>query len=133
MASLISASEYLSRADVVTVAKLCNRGTPNANPQTPVKLPTAAELLTNAVLAARLKDASGMLLGVCRQGDKYTESDLANLTGNAQGALYHLLTQLVDCLLWEGRAMGSGDIPQPVYYDRVFAELERLRNGERMF
>lgn len=132
MAALISVTNFLNRADVVSVGRLCARGTSGTSGNSAQPLSLSA-LQTDTVLAAALTDASGLLVSACLQGDRYTETDLTNLTGNAQGAMYRFLARLAECLLWESRAMGSGDIPQPAFYELTYQDLERLKRGERVF
>lgn len=134
MAGYLSASDYLNRSDVALVSQLCARQTPNTSgPPTPAPQLTPTQLLTDPILAAALLDASSEVLAACTQGDRYTDGDLANLTGTTQAKLFSLVAQKTDCLLWERRQMGTSDIPPPVFYDRVEADLERLRQAQRFF
>lgn len=131
MALYLAASDYLSRSDVASVGRLCARGTPDGT--TVTKPVTAAALLTDAILAAALLDASGLVRAACLQGDRYLDADLAALTGNAQAALYRLVARLTTCLLWEDRALGGGDVPRPEFYEMAYDDLKRLEEGQRMF
>lgn len=90
-----------------------------------------AALATDPKVLAALRSASGYLESVALLGGRYTPTDLAALTGNAQALLYQIVSQLARMELWQGRRNPKpGDAP-PQMTVSVF--LDKLANGERIF
>ncbi len=121
-ASYLTAAEFLKRADLRTVGDLCS--------DTGTRI-TAAALLTNDNLTAALLDASGILEQAMLRGQLYQPVDLAALTGAGQAALFRLLTRLTTCLLFERRP--DLELKQPWLWEAVEEQLQKLREGERIF
>ncbi len=125
-ASYLGVGEFLLRADVRSVGRLCSM---TATPIAP------GALSGDPVLAAALIDAGGLVLAACCQGDRYNDADLSGLNGSPQAKLFRLIAQLTVCLLWENRMLwdSGSELPRPLYYERAYEDLDRLRAGERMF
>lgn len=94
-------------------------------------------LSSNTVLAALLKEASGLVEAAACAGQRYvitdTQNDLSDLTGNSAELLAGLVAHITMYLLWSRRPnIKPGDRPPPTW---VMATdfLEQLRLGERVF
>ncbi len=121
-ASLLTVAEFLKRADLRTVGDLCS--------DTGTRI-TSGGLATDTHLAAALLDATGIVEQACLVAKRYLPADLAALTGAGLGSLYRLLSRLTLCLLFERRP--DLEMKQPWIWEWVEEQLEKLRQGERIF
>lgn len=139
MAAYLSVSDYLPRADIASVARLCSRtGTPLGGSTSAGTINVAAAtaaLASDPVLAAALLDASAEVLKSAKIGDLYTNSDLAGMQGLEQAALWRLVARLTACLLWEDRMRegDTGTIEKPIFYELVYDALGKLEQGMKLF
>lgn len=92
--TLLSAAEYLKRADVRTVAELLS------DDDEPI---ATASVAAHANLTAALLGGSHDVEGRLVASGRYTAAGLAALTGTALGALYDLITPFVTARLYERR------------------------------
>lgn len=121
--SYCPASAFLERCDQRSVARWCS------DTNTAIE---SASLAANTKLLAALQSASGMVESACLVGHRYSPTDLAGLTGNAQAHLYQIVTWIAEFLLWSRRpVLGEGE--PPFQYKIAYEELERLRRGESIF
>src|SRR3569832_1766462 len=89
---------------------------------------SAAALLSDAIVAAHLDQASGEIDAALMQGGRYSASDLANLTGNALAFRTALCANLAFASLWSRQTkMNEGDDRGDKVRQSAQAELERLR------
>jgi hypothetical protein len=116
---LLSAADFLSRADARVVGDLVSQDGARVDP---------TALLTNPVLAACLLDAQGELEAACQRGLRYSPADLAALTGAGKAKLYRVLRDLTLLKLFGLRHQGP-----PAGYAEVEEELEQLGDGEKVF
>lgn len=120
--SYLSTAEFLKRCDVRTVAQLCSDDGTEID---------HTALLTNANLLAALLDASGAVESACLRGARYSPTDLAGLTGAAQGYLFRLIGRLTTCYIWERRPDLSSE--PPAYYKATLDALSNLEKGVAIF
>lgn len=92
---------------------------------------TAAQVLSSTVLAALLKQASGMLESACLVGKRYTPDDLAALEGNSAELAAGLVADLAIWLLYNRRPERRKEMPGQV--EVAFEFLDKIRSGERIF
>lgn len=100
--------------------------------------PTRARMLDGtsdeyARINRLLLAASGELEGACFVGKRYTTEDLAALTGSGAARLQKLVADLAFWTLAQRRQPGSADPDQVPGAKQALEELDRLRNGERIF
>lgn len=86
-----------------------------------------------AMLATILLGASGELESACLIGDRYSPLDLAALTGSGLQRLTKLVADLAFWTLAQRRQPGSADPDAVPGAKQALAEMDRLRNGERIF
>lgn len=89
-------------------------------------------LLTDPNVSAVLDDASGEIEAALLQGERYSATDLANLTGNSQQYLKRICCEIAFGLLWRRRPWAD-DQQRLDAIKRADEHLERLRKGERVF
>ncbi len=119
---LLSAAEFLKRADPRVVGDLCSQSDDEG------RIP-ADQLPTNAVLLAALLDAQGIVEAAVMRGARYQPADLAALTGAGQTYLFRLLRGLTMLLLYQAR----DETNVPERYAKVMEEVERLADGGLVF
>ncbi|AWM38710.1 hypothetical protein GobsT_30990 [Gemmata obscuriglobus] len=83
----------------------------------------------NRVLLA----ASGELEGACFVGKRYSTDDLAALTGSGAERLRKIVADLAFWTLSQRRQPGSADPDTVPGAKQALAELDRLRDGDRIF
>jgi hypothetical protein len=126
-------TEFLKRADLRTVARLCSdTGTPvgaiaNTNP---LQINTTI-LAADPNLNAALCDASGIAEQALLTKAFYSSAQLASLSGMQLCFFYVFLTRLTECLLYSRRP--SPDVKQPAFWDWCQSYLDRMQSGERIF
>lgn len=120
--ALLTAAEFLKRADVKRVRQLCS--------DTDLAIEEGA-LAANANLAAALIDAQGLLEAACLRGGIYSAADLANLEGASKGAMLRLLARITFCLLHERKPLGGRE--PPWFWRDTMDTLDALANGKRLF
>lgn len=121
---LLSVTEFLLRADKRSVARwVSDTGAPVA----------AADLATDLVLLAHIRDAEGEVESACLVKGLYTAADLAGLSGRSQGKLFRLITRIAVCLLYERRPGFAESDQPPFFYQQAMEDLEKLSRGERIF
>ncbi len=86
-----------------------------------------------AVLLEILLGASGELESACLIGDRYSPTDLGALTGSGLQRLTKLVADLAFWTLAQRRQPSSADPEKVPGAKQALAELDRLRNGERIF
>lgn len=100
--------------------------------------PTKLALLDSAnepgaSLVLMLLAASGELESACLIGKRYKPVDLAALTGSGLGRLEKIVADLGFWALQQRRQPGSADPKNVPGALQALAELDRLRDGERIF
>lgn len=81
-----------------------------------------------------LEDAAGMILAYALQGGRYTEDDLANLTGASLSLLIRLNVDLASAMLAEARQVPVEDVEKTIPgYGRTLKFLEQLQLGNVIF
>jgi hypothetical protein len=100
--------------------------------------PTRARILDpesteGLILATLLLAASGELESACLIGNRYSPTDLAALTGSGLGRLQKIVADLTFWALMQRRQPGSADPKTCPGALQGLTELDRLRNGERIF
>lgn len=120
--SFAQAQDLLNRFDARTVGDLVNDA---GQRQTP------SELLTNTVLQAMLDDASGLINAACQVGERYTQAQLAALTGTDQAILFRLNCDIAFVYLCQRRGVTPPGYKEA--YDRSSDLLAKLKQGELIF
>lgn len=121
MASYATSQDFIKRYDARVLGGLVGD---NGDPV------TGLSLLSNANLQAALDDASGMIDAAVLVAEKYSPSDLTNLTGTSQAYLIRITCNLAFGLLSMRRGQPTEEIAQ---YQEAVETLSQLRNGERVF
>jgi phage gp36-like protein len=91
----------------------------------------AGSIPANANALAALDDASSMINSACQVGQRYTQAQLAALSGTDAKLLVRLACDLAFIYLCQRRGI------KPAMYEETFERstdmLEKLRNGEAIF
>lgn len=123
MASFASSSDMVLRYDVRTLGDLCSDdGTPVAE----------AALASNTKMTTALADATGQILAACLRGGRYSQADLAALTGESASYLKRLCCVVAFWNLWD-RKPYSSDETRKAAREEAMEMLEMLRKGEHVF
>lgn len=85
------------------------------------------------MLIAALLAACGELESACFCRRIYSAEDLQALTGSGKGRMEKIVADLCYWTLCQRRQPGSADPKKVPGADQALAELDRLRNGERIF
>lgn len=93
-----------------------------------------SDLSSNTRVTAALTDASGKVDAVCRQGGRYTTSDLSGLTGNSLGLLKNITCGLAvgQLAMSRGLAMNDND-GWSAAYQQALDWLNLLGTGQEIF
>lgn len=118
-----TASQFKARYDARQLGQLAS--------DTGVPVPPA-ELENSAAIAAVLEDASGEIDAALLQGNRYTTTQLASLSGNSASHLVRLCCKIAWGLLWERRSYAD-DGRRDEAMESARRELNRLKNGEHVF
>jgi len=121
MAAFATNAQFLTRYDARTTGDLV------ADDGNRV---SSGDLATDANLTVALQDASGLILTAASVGNRYTEADLAAITGNDAAILQRITCDLAFAYLRQRRGY---DIDQFTSVQESFALLDRIRLGERVF
>ena len=89
----------------------------------------AAELLDDPVLTALLASASGEIEAAILNGNRYTTTDLENLTGNSLAFLADLTCRVAYSKLWDRRPWANAERHAQAAQAADLV-LERLRKGQ---
>lgn len=121
--SYAAASDLLARYDARTVGNLCSDNGVTVS---------AAALATDTRLQAALDDASGEIEAALMQGERYTTTDLAALTGNSLAYLKSICCKIAMAHLWQRRPyLDDESAEKSILAAR--AAIDRLRKGESIF
>lgn len=123
--SYLTPAAFLARCDARTVGDLCSDNGTRI---------TAAQLLTDANLAAALLDASGEVEAAAMKGARYAPVDLlaiSTTTGAAQGKLFRMIARLTLAYLYERRPDHKEKPPATIL--AIEKQLEELRDGIMVF
>lgn len=121
MSAFLSNAEFLIRYDArVTGQLVSDTGTAVS----PGDLPTDTNLQT------ALEDASGEILTACLKGGRYSEDDLAGLSGNSLSYLQRLTCDLALYNLVVRRGRKLEDYPQT---EKALEMLDQIQKGEKVF
>lgn len=85
------------------------------------------------IVAAALLAATGDLESACLVGKRYTPSDLAGLTGASAARLQEIVAHLAFWKLSQRRLSSSADPKTTPGASQALEELDRLRDGQRIF
>lgn len=96
-------------------------------------LPDKTATAASAIVAAVLLAASGELESACLIGQRYTPADLAALTGASAARRSKLVADLAFWRLAQRKQPMSANPDAVPGAKEALAELDRLRNGERIF
>lgn len=92
---------------------------------------SAAGLLTDPNVLVALADGSSMIDAACQIGQRYTQAELAALSGTDRALLLRLNCDLSFCYLCQRRGM------KPPQYDECYKRseelLDRLKDGALIF
>lgn len=86
-----------------------------------------------SLLSALLLAASGELESACLIGNRYSTADLQALTGSGLARLKKLVADLAFWTLAQRRQPGASDPDKVPGAKQALAELDRLRDGQRIF
>jgi phage gp36-like protein len=123
--SYCGAQDLLNRFDARTVGDLVNDAGQRQ---------TVSELVgppVNTVLQAALDDGAGLINAACQVGERYTQAELAALTGTDQAILFRLNCDLAFVYLAQRRGLTPPGYKEA--YDRSSDLLEKLKQGELIF
>ncbi len=100
--------------------------------------PTKSRLLDSAsdegaMLVSILLSASGQLESACLVSNRYLPTDLAALTNSGAARLQKIVADLAFWELMQRRQPGSADPKNVPGAMQALEELDRLRDGERIF
>lgn len=88
-----------------------------------------AELLDDPILEALLDSASGEIEAAILMGNRYTQTDLGNLTGNSLAFLQDLTCRVAYAKLWDRRPWANAE-RHAAAAEAADKVLERLRKGQ---
>jgi phage gp36-like protein len=115
-------SDLVSRYDVRLLGDYCSDTGVRVSP---ANVPTDPNVIT------ALTDAASAINSACQIGERYTQAQLAALTGADKGLLYRLCCDLAFCYLCQRRGV------KPLAYEESYKRSEellvRLKNGELIF
>lgn len=123
--SYAAPQDLINRFDARTVGDLVNDA---GQRQTPTQLVGPP---VNTVLQAALDDAAGLINAACQVGERYTQAELAALTGTDQAILFRLNCDIAFTYLCQRRGVTPPGYKEA--YDRSTDLLERLKQGELIF
>lgn len=89
-----------------------------------------AAVLADSITSQMLEDASGMIVTYALKGGRYSEADLAALTGNGQAFLQRLTCDLAIYYFVLRRGLPVEKYPQVM---EALGQLENLSNGLTIF
>lgn len=121
MAAFITNAEMLERYDARILGQLLS------DDDDAVSEPS---LLTDTYLTQALEDASGEVLSAANRGGRYSEDDLAALTGNHKAYLQRLVADIAFGYLLQRRGKAVDAYPS---VEKAGEALELIEEGERVF
>lgn len=121
MAAFLSNTNFLTRYDSRTIGDLVSDDGTRTS---------AGSLANDANLETALEDASGEILSAAMRGERYSEADLAGLTGNGLAFLERLTADLAIYFLVLRRGKNLAEYPQAT---RARETLDLLEKGKRIF
>jgi len=91
-----------------------------------------SDLLTHDNLLTALNDAAGEIMSALLMGQRYTEDQLNDLTGNSESYLNRMNCGLALCYLYERRPWSEDPRRQHAIdsAERIRKDLEALRSGK---
>lgn len=92
-----------------------------------------ATVLASPVILAALEAASGLVNAACLAGGRYKPSDLVSLADAGKAYLEKLTADLAYWGLAQRRSPISANLSNVPGAAQAYEELDRLRNGERIF
>lgn len=123
MAAFATSADMLKRYDARTLADCCSdNGEPVA----------VTQLASDTKMAAALADASGRILAACLRGGRYSEADLAALTGESLSYLKYVTCLIAMDGLWRRKPYSQDDGRKAAREDAEEI-LSLLRKGEEIF
>lgn len=121
--SYATATHFVTRYDVRTIGQLVNDDGTAAD---------ATAVLSNTVVVACLKDASGMIEAACLRGKRYQPTDLVAMTGVNANLLQRLVCALAMWMLMDRRSLRTLGEPTPMP-DWITGHLNALADGTEIF
>jgi hypothetical protein len=116
-------ADLIKRYDVRTLGDLVNDDGTQATP---------AELLSHDVVLTAIETAIGEMYASCLRGNRYTTTDLENLTGPSLAYAKHLVCKIAFWLIYERRPLY--DIDQyEIAKQAARGALDQLKRGETIF
>lgn len=126
----MTADEFLKRADVRLVIKLCTSDLDDP--------PTIVNLELKPYLIEALRDASGLFESACLLGERYTVADLTAIADplnkrNSTGLMFRILADITLAYLFELRPDMAPSPAMSARIDRATRWLDELSAGKKVF
>lgn len=123
-------AEYATRTEVIQFKDARDIGDLVADDGNRV---SEANLATDSNFLLAIQAASGEIEAACLIGNRYTTSDLENLTGNSAALLKRICADVTMKVLWDRREADQHGERRKYAIERAEKWLDQLRKGERVF